>query len=546
LLYFLPIPLLIFAPPVLTIFFRRWPRLALFWFGAIGVTLIAWFVVLLARLKLPVEFNAISWGPADYFLASPTMAIDQASWPYALAMLTLLLAIFVTDVVRTYTEESENTQGWQVTWNSWAVGMVYTGVGLIAVLADNLLLLVLGWAAMDLLELMHRLSRQRPDHDPQTAIRLISVRILAIFLVFMAYLSMAPQGYSLEYANLTPAASFWLFLAAGVRLGILPVFWSTERLRQFPANLEIIYLVFPAISTLALLARLASTSVVPIMPFLLVLLSMLAGLLAGLTWLTSSGGGRMHAAWIAGAASLSLVSAVFLQPAASQSWGLVMIIYGGLIFIYTAYHRFLNIFMLVTMVGLTALPLTIAWAGILIYYPASGSTIPQSAVWVSGLLAPVIQTLLLIGFARQIRQSLPGNYGLERWIWLIFTWGLLILPVTGVLIAWWGGLWSAIFTQSLTVVQFLIPGILATLLSGGALIIAWRGWHIPPRLTGAIARVTDPAWISSLLRSVFQFFSRVVAIIDRVLEGSGGILWTLLLITLLVSILTQFALQVGP
>jgi hypothetical protein len=123
---------------------------------------------------------------------------------------------------------------------------------------------------------------------------------------------------------------------------------------------------------------------------------------------------------------------------------------------------------------------------------------------------------------------------------------LLILPLICLLLAWWGGLWSAVTQAALTPVEYILPGLIVTLVSSLLLILYWRGWRIPQWVKTSVAWLSSPGWLIHTGQSAFRFLSRISATIDLVLEGSGGILWTLLVITLLVSIMTQIFLQVNP
>jgi len=544
--YFLPLFIVLIAPLVLTVFYRRWPRLALLWLGLIGITLVSWTILLLARLQLPIVFDALSWGLTDIFPSSPALVIDQSSWPYAMGLITLLLAILITDVVRTYIIEFDDAPNLQVSWNSWVICTLAAGFALLAVLAKNPLTLVIGWTVLSIMELSHRLIERKSDQDTQFSVLIFVARIIGVFFIIIAMISMSSQGLALDYSSLTPVASFWLFLAAAIYLGILPFSMPSGRLRQFPLNLEISYVYFPAAAALTLLSRLASSMIYPSLPTALVLLCLLAGLLASLKWITTENNLHGQTAWVGGMASLATVAAIVMQPAASQAWGLALLLFGGLIALYTAYHQVLRIILGITLIGLTALPLTQTWAGILVFHPSTGTPLIQPIVILMIILALAIQSLLLGGSVRLVLTSQPKSYPLERWIWLIYGWGLLILALVNLLLAWWGGLWAAVTQASLSIVESLIPGMIVVLICGLALFLYWRGMRFPQWIKPSITRISDPGWFLKFSQAIFGFIARISTNIDLVLEGSGGILWTLLLITLLASIITQVFMQVSP
>jgi len=49
------------------------------------------------------------------------------------------------------------------------------------------------------------------------------------------------------------------------------------------------------------------------------------------------------------------------------------------------------------------------------------------------------------------------------------------------------------------------------------------------------------SWLYQLFWGVYRLVGRFLALINLILEGEGGILWTILLLTLLLSLLGQFS-----
>jgi hypothetical protein len=117
--------------------------------------------------------------------------------------------------------------------------------------------------------------------------------------------------------------------------------------------------------------------------------------------------------------------------------------------------------------------------------------------------------------------------------------------LTGVLLAWLAGLWNAVSQASLTLVQASIPGFVIVILTLTALFIYWRGVRTPHWVSATIEWLLNPVWLYRLIQGFYWLASLTVKTTDRVLEGAGGILWTLLLITLLASLIIQIALQTG-
>ncbi|MGD8753557.1 MAG: hypothetical protein PVG14_19165, partial [Anaerolineales bacterium] len=151
------------------------------------------------------------------------------------------------------------------------------------------------------------------------------------------------------------------------------------------------------------------------------------------------------------------------------------------------------------------------------------------------------QAVLVLGFAKHALRMDEIWEGVERWVWIIYPLGLGVLPLTHFGLAWWTGL--GIFDTISSPIPFSwVPGWWGGLLSMGLLggVILWI------RRSPALSQIVDVPmgwvfsfeWLYRFLWWIYRTISRVVAIIDRVLEGDGGLLWALLIITLLLSFLS--------
>jgi hypothetical protein len=72
-----------------------------------------------------------------------------------------------------------------------------------------------------------------------------------------------------------------------------------------------------------------------------------------------------------------------------------------------------------------------------------------------------------------------------------------------------------------------------------------RGFHISERVLVVLRRIFSLTWLYSILGWFFTLIERAFAFITTVLEGDGGILWALLLLTLLMAFMSQLGLAGG-
>jgi hypothetical protein len=513
-----PILLLVFVPLVMLGIRLARPRFAYFWLVAALGVLLAWPVVLFLHGQIPQSLPLMTWLPGELFPVSPALLVDPISWSYAMALVSLALSVILTDVARAT----------EADWVAWAGSLVITALGLLAVLSGNLLTLLLGWMAIDLVELAIHLLEVVQSSTREQIVMSFSTRVAGSMLVIAASLVAISTGSPLTFTTISPQISIYLLLAAGLRLGVLPL--HTPFLVGLPSRrgLGTLLRLVPAASSLVLLARTANTGVPARSEPLFLGITGLAALYGAIYWASARDELDGRQFWILGVAGLSMAAAARAQAEASLSLGVALLLSGGLLFLFSARHRYLLPIAGLGLLCFSALPFTPAWLGIKLY------AIPFRAWDIIFLIA---QALFLAGYAFHAFRPGPQLTRVERWIWLIYPWGLILLPLTSFLIAWWG---MPAATQYPTLVGSW-PSLAAVALAVILLVLGERIPPLPARLTSSLRAVFSFRWLYQLLWGVYRFIGRFVALINQILEGEGGILWTILLLTLMLSLLSQLS-----
>jgi hypothetical protein len=91
----------------------------------------------------------------------------------------------------------------------------------------------------------------------------------------------------------------------------------------------------------------------------------------------------------------------------------------------------------------------------------------------------------------------------------------------------------------------IIPGAIVLGLVALVLFLESRGFHLPVQLQSIFRSVFSLNWFYALLGWLFRTVESGIKFITTVLEGEGGILWALLLLTLLMAFLSQLGLAGG-
>ena len=503
------------------------PDFAYLWLVTAIGALVAFMLMLLAGFNLPQAISLVTWEPQGLFPVSPSLQIDQISWPFATALAGLCLAVILTAAVRIF----------QVEGHAWPGSLLLTGLGLAAVLSGNPLTMLLAWAALDLAELVILFSQVKNPKITENIFTAFTIRVGAILLYLWSVIQSYQAGVY-TFDDIPSRAATFAFLAAGLRLGVLPFHLPSSEELPLRRGIGTTLRLAPAASCFVLLARTASIEISATPGFFLLLLAALAGIYGSLIWATASDELNGRPFWIIGGAALSLAAAVQGHPSAVIAWGLACILPGSLLSLASARHRYLLPFLMVGLVCISTLPYAPAWDGAQVYTPMRLTT-----------LAPfffLVHLLLLVGYLRHSFRSGSAPAGLERWVWALYALGLVLLVMADLLAAYWGDAlidsWRVTAPSS---IWAWVSGIFAIGLT--VLILLWsqRASFPSGLLRNALGRTLPVAWLNRLLWSLYGSLRLLVEWITNIMEGEGGVLWAAVLLALLFILLIQVGVPGG-
>jgi hypothetical protein len=484
------------------------------WLIAVGGAFLAWLTVFFWQAFMPMEITLSAWEPSTIFSYSPALIADGISWPFALSLTTLCLATILTSTVR---DDQANIEALAGT-------LTLTALGLLSVLSSNPLSLLLTWAALDLVELVTMLRTFEQPEQSESAVVAFTTRVIGLGFVMWASVVTISEGTPLNFQLAQTSIGFYLLFGAGLRLGVLPLHLpyvkETATRRGFGTTLRLI----SAASSLILLARIPPHTEEPLLTSILLLFTALAAIYGGWKWLRAPDelAGRPY--WLIGMASLAVAASLRANPVGSAAWGCALLLSGGLIFLYSDRGRWLTILLMISTFGFSALPFSVT---------ASGWRAAATVPWLFWLPFLPAQALLIAGYIRLT--SLPGTGRVEtlpRWSQIVYPIGFVVLVIVYIMLGLWG--WDGAFTVGMWPVALVV-----LLLSGG---ITWLTIRVIQYHGGSQAeRPSRPRVLTdrilSLARSGYQAIGNVTSLVAETLEGDGGVLWTLLLLVLLVTII---------
>jgi hypothetical protein len=510
------VAILLITAIVLLILSFAAPNFRYNWLIATGGGLLGWISVIAWQAQMPVSLQFPAWQPEILFSQSPTFVGDGIAWTFSVSLATLCLAIILTAVVRANFPRPIN----------WVGTLILTSLGILAVLADNPLTLVLIWAAIDISELI---AQMRVVEDPRLSERTVvafASRVAGIFVLLWADMVSVANGQTLDFRSAAPQTGLYLVLAAGLRVGVLPLHlpYSGELSlrRGFGTGLRMI----SAASSLILLARIPATSLAsPVTPYLLILVS-LAAMYGGWQWLRAPDELTGRPFWLIGMGSLAIAAALRANPIGATAWGCGLILAGGALFLSSEQNRWLTRALLIGAWGVSALPFSLTATG------WSSGVVPPLLGWLAWPFLLAAHAMLLAGFVRQSLRLLTRVSSEEQPVWAknVYPIGISLLLLVTILLGvfGWGGTLQ---------IGSWFGALITSLLTAGLIWLTPRLRILNP-VRAHWVRPTSSSWLDwsyQALWGLYRQMGRVSNVISNVLEGESGVMWTLLVLVIFAS-----------
>lgn len=512
----------------------RWDIVDLSRFGLTTIITVALLLTLIKGNATGALFPIRSWSSLSILAPPLTWQSNEFGRLLSLALIAIMLAAVLL-TKRDQNNEAENGEHGDETDHSalatrardGALLLTVLAAGLATLLPANLLTLALAWAVMDIVAGVAWLYTQPGNDDEWHSVLLSwSAGLAGTIALWGAALPQQANSAGQNFSSLT--LSGWtgiaLVLAILFRLSPYPFHLLSSRTKTTGAatraGLMIALQAAPAAAGIYLMTQLAGWEALPGLWRQLASALLITGLVGCgvLAWLSRQG--SQTVGWIlTGQAGLVVLAGLWAGPEAALAEGMVLILVGGLLTLYTN-QKTLSVENRVScgigIAALAGLPLT--WGG--------DSRLLLFASWLDdgwGLeIFLVAGAYLLILAAAGRLLFRPADHPSQQRERVVV--GLaLSLPALGLLIrngtlAMRGGVaWLAI----------LLP------LAGGAP-LAWRAEsfqaiqeRVAPRL-----QLLALDWLVRPLGRISRLAARVIQAIHQVLEGEGAFLWALIWLAL--------------
>jgi hypothetical protein len=520
-LIFLAPSILLITALFMLVLHRIKPAFAYHWLIATSGALIALAFSWLSRLAIPVSISLPDWQSVSLFQLSPLLIFDSLSWSFTVAVTTLLVSSNLSKLVRNPKSAERYSQFSVIN------DLLITAVSLLAALAGNLLALVMMWSALDLFTLFIRLKEIKDDENSMIYIVPYLLNSLGIFFIILASTLAQGTGLSLEFANISPNLTPVIFIALGARLAVIPI----SPIIHLPGiNLQdssIIQRMAPLAATFIPIIRLGSVGAPLEYQTILLAFAALAAVFSAISWLNSPDETSGLSYWILGISAFVLASSIRSQASASFAWSLILLQSGALLFLYSARQRWLIPIFSLSLIGISTLPFTPAWNAVQIY------ALPFQPITLIFIFS---QSILILGYLKHgLHEAFSLNQA-ERWVWVMYPLGLSLLPLSHFAVAWWNR------SASLPTLIESWPGLVVILVAFP--LFFWKAGNnlLTKKWVLKIIDLLSFRWFYNFLYRLLINLQNLFHLINQNLEGSGSILWAIVILFLLVSLFIQVGL----
>ena len=528
-LLFLPVALLILGTIVLQ--FLRYSRLpaGTTWLILAGVVVFSWASMLVIRVHLSDLVVSSNWLPGSINADQIILQLDAKSWVFSFAFLSLLVGIVLTDTIQL--DQSGNI-------SHWTEVLLMTAIGLVAVMAGSPVAFILTWTFIDIVEIAVLTRLIQNDVISFQTVAAFGSRVLGTFFVLAAVILANSSGSPLALSDASGNVLVLLILGAGFRLGVLPLHLPYTHEVPLRRSLGTILRMVAPLTAFIFLSRLPMPDKISGWLVFVFILSIIASLFGSIKWFFGRDELEGRPYWLLAFSGFAMISALRGYSESVVSWGLIMLMVGGWIFLYSLRSRSFNFLIPLVVLGMIGIPFTPsapALAGISVKPLAFFNPL----FWVS-------LAFLVAGIIRHGMKSEELISQKENWMKLFYWSGLIILFISTWLTAiWQSSEWNGLqFLTAIIIVLLFLALIL--LITFSAKVKTWLAASQFGRIQRPFQRFWESLsdffhfeWFYLFFSMIFNLIQKLINGFNDILEGEGGILWAFVFLALLVSLIAS-------
>ncbi len=509
-----PILLAIAGAVVLWVARERSSRWA--WAIASGAAVILWAATLLLASGIPSTTSISVWRPSELFTAGLELVLDNVGWRYSYLIASILAAASLTGAARSSAAFPQMK----------AAAFLYASLGMLAVLAGNLITVILAWALLDAATFAFQYLAS-PQDRPTTrfAVRL-GVDTAGLLLLILAGLLNGSEGSEANFEGgaWSLSATLLILTACLLRLGLLPLHFSFPSVPGLSRGMSVLLRLVPPGVALALLSKLFRAGAASDLSVWLIIIGGVGGIAGGIRWALRPGSSEELSSFILGVSGVAILAAGVnpgMAGASVLSGGTSLLLVGSVLSlgrIHTPWHRAA---LLLAALLLAGLPLTPSHE---LAVALSSQVLQNGALWAS-VLGVFVLASLVTGAVQQTFIPIESWEAGEELARLSYALGAF-LPVLV-------GFGVALQSVSATTLAGAIFSLLLLSLAGLFLFLFSR---LPSEAAGRLQRLTIWLELGPIYRAagnVYASFLGLIRSVSEIIEGEAAILWILVFMLLL-------------
>jgi hypothetical protein len=515
------LPLIFFAliATALGILRLRRMRMAYLWLLPAIIALVCWVVFII--LPIPAAGNVFHT-PGLFSLSVAgglSFNLDETSWGFIYLVVSLVLVYFLTLLIRL--DEEKRT----LLWIGW---LVLSAIAILSFAAGNLTTLIVSWFLFDILDFLFTFLILHSGGLEGSLVGSFTLRLVSLGLLIIAGIFMSPEKAQWLPAPLAPFAYFLLFFAAFFRTGLLPIRFENREGEEKSSSFIFLKETLLVLSGFSLLSFLPVQYLSNISQIILTTIFFLLSLTFVLLSIMKKS--KCMDLWMKSILCLGCMCVFAGSPIALVGWGGVAMLGSGISYFYTQRSRRNQIFAWLGILSLSGLPYSIAG------FALAGLTTSLSIFWlIPGLF---VYSFLLFDFIRIIREPGEEKETIEPLYLAFYIFGLFQFALSPFAILIKNPVLAA------NVIRFWWVGIALLALCLGLFWLEKRIRISKTALENMTSRISGLfksfsfEWLVKFWQWLSWSLSAIVQFLTRLLEGEGGVIWAIVILSLLVSLLS--------
>lgn len=524
-LIILPSAVLFAAALLVVVQGRVRSRLGTLWIILAGVAYLVWVGVVLLRLRFPGALEISNWLPGMISQDRLGFEFSPASWFIAINWLALLVCVVFANSALL-----EDRNSVFILAGSFGI----SALTLVSLISTSLLSFVITWTMIDFMEFV-LLVRVIPEKQT-VGKELISLtfRSAGTFLVIAALALSSGSGANASIGSANGFVYTLLILGAGLRMGVLPLhgtFIPEETVRRTMGSLS--RLAAP-ISAFALLTQLPSFQGGAGQFPAIAIGAGIAAIFGAIMWATSLNdlNGRQY--FVLALAGIGILSAIDGQPEFVVAVAGILVTVGGFLFTYPLKERRLLPAFVLLLLSVFGFPLT-----------------PYTGLWngnwsVTRLVQLLAMAVVIFGVLRHYSKKENATADEETWITFFTRSGLIVLAVSPWLSLVWSkelislkpGWWYSVILSAIVLAGFFYRIYFSSRLNKADRAMQFiRDIAVVGAKT--LRNVLKFDWFFGVFSWFYKQLQQMIQFFESILEGEGGVLWSLVFLAILISVLAS-------